>query len=105
MANKIKNHTPETIALVKSIATALYAQFISKKMTISKLSKETGLSSNSLKTIFRGETANIASFIAVANAVGLRLEIQDHSAKTPTAPPSASGIKVGDGSPTSTFLR
>jgi DNA-binding phage protein len=102
MANKIKNHSTQTLDQVKTIATALYAQFIARKMTISNLSKQTGLSPNSIKTIFRGETANIASFIAVGSVLGLHLGVCDLTAKT--ANPASNQV-VGDGSPVSTFLR
>ena len=104
MANKIKNHSPETLTVVKGIATELYARFLIKKMSIANLSKATGLSSNSLKTIFRGETANIASFVAVASVLGLGFTIQDLPQKAPVAPSTATTAK-GDGSPSTTFLR
>lgn len=71
MANKIKNHQPEILSLVKTIASAIHAQFIANKMVMSQLVKQTGLSANSIKTILKGETANIASYLALAEAVGL----------------------------------
>ena len=102
MANKIKNHTPETLTVVKTISTALYAQFIASKIPIGTLSKKTGLSSNSLKTIFRGETANIASYIAVAHVLGLNLSLVTPA---PAKADPVSNQTTGDGRPSATFLR
>lgn len=82
MANKVKNHSDEVMNLVKKLSTDLHAQFIATKMSIIDLSTKTGLSTNSLKTILRGETANIASYIAVAIALGLTVLASDPVANT-----------------------
>lgn len=81
MANKIKNHSEETLNIVKELSKTLYATFLGKKTTITWLSNETGLSTNSLKTILRGDTANIASYITTAKALGLSFSLTGESTK------------------------
>lgn len=99
MANKVKTHNSDVLEIVKKISVTLHAAFVNSKMTMTKLQKDTGLSSNSLKTIFKGETANIASYIAVAKVLGLTLVLEDPMPKTKA---SVTSVK-GDGSPTPTF--
>jgi len=75
MANKTKTHSDKVLQQVKEISVALRAGFISKNISMGTLVKETGLSSNSIKTILKGETANIASYISVASALGMSIEV------------------------------
>ena len=83
MANKVKNHSDETLNTVKELSKVLYATFLAKRTTLTWLSNETGLSTNSLKTILRGDTANIASYITTAKALGLTLSLDSESTPAP----------------------
>lgn len=73
MANKVKNHSEKILEQIKEVSNYLYAEFIKSRQTITSLSTKTGLSTNSLKTILKGETANIASYMSVASSLGLSL--------------------------------
>lgn len=86
MANKVKNHSDKILEQIKQISNYLYAEFIKSRQTITSLSTKTGLSTNSLKTILKGETANIASYISVASSLGLTLVLTSVAAADEAAP-------------------
>lgn len=100
MANKVKNHSDETLNTVKELSKVLYATFLAKRTTLTWLSNETGLSTNSLKTILRGDTANIASYITTAKALGLALVLGSVNTPTSDIPPSKEVPEVSE-----TFLK
>lgn len=93
MANKIKNHSVDVLSMVKAIGTELYAKFIANKTTMTKVCRDTGLSANSIKTIFSGNTANLASYLAVAKSLGYTLSL------------GSINLSMEDDSSTSKFLQ
>ena len=73
MANKTKTYSIETTSSVVSIGKALHALHVSSKIPLKALSASSGLSVNSIKSIFGGATANIASYDSLARALGSSL--------------------------------
>lgn len=67
------NKTTSTLSDLKLIAQALYNILQSKKMTYKGVAGVSGLSVNTVKSIFVGEPANIANYDAVALALGTSL--------------------------------
>jgi transcriptional regulator with XRE-family HTH domain len=73
MANKVKTYHPATIKTVEAVGTFLKGQFNAKGLSLKTLSAASGLSVNSIKSILKGATANIASYDALARALGTDL--------------------------------
>jgi hypothetical protein len=86
MANKTKTYSPEVLTAVKTIGSALQTYQQKNNASLKTLSTASGLSINSIKSIFKGATANIASYDSLARALGSSLiEIACNCAPTPEA--------------------
>ncbi len=73
MANKIKTYSQDVLNSVKEIGEQLSQRQKELKTSLKVLSASSGLSVNSIKAIFEGMTANIASYDSLARALGTSL--------------------------------
>ncbi len=99
MNNNKKTHPPEVTAEVLLISGLLSAEFTRTKSDLRCVAKSAGMSVNSVKNIIGGKTANIASYCAIAKAMGTSLTalIQASSLKTDI-------ISVTKNTPATTFV-
>ena len=70
MVNKAKTYSPEVLDSVKQIGKCLQDLQQGTSASLKTLSTNSGLSINSIKSIFKGSTANIASYDSLARALG-----------------------------------
>jgi transcriptional regulator with XRE-family HTH domain len=73
MVNKAKTYSSQVLETVKQIGTALQGLQQSSSISLKTLATNSGLSINSIKSIFKGSTANIASYDSLARALGSSL--------------------------------
>jgi hypothetical protein len=73
MANKTKTYSPKVLESVNKIGSALHGMQIKNAVSLKTIATTSGLSVNSIKSIFKGATANIASYDSLARALGSSL--------------------------------
>lgn len=73
MANKTKTYSPEVLEAVGKIGSALHNLQMKNATSLKTIATSSGLSVNSIKSIFKGSTANIASYDSLARALGSSL--------------------------------
>lgn len=66
-----KVHSPEVAIQVATFSTILKDEFIRTKADLRTVAKSAGMSVNSVKNIIGGKTANIASYCAISQALGI----------------------------------
>lgn len=66
-------YTTNTIQEIESIGLALHDYYKNNKCSLRTISKISSLSVNTVKAVLNGETGNIASYSAVASAMGTTL--------------------------------
>jgi len=71
MAKQI--YTNEVLKEVERIGTAVKTYYKANSCSLRTISKISGLSINTVKAVLEGATGNIASYSAVANAMGTTL--------------------------------
>ena len=70
MATKSKNYRTEVLNFVKAIGMELKKLHAAKGTSLKTIAASSGLSVNSVKSIFDGQTGNIASYDSLARALG-----------------------------------
>jgi hypothetical protein len=73
MANKAKTYSPNVLESVKKIGASLQEVQQRNNSSLKTIATNSGLSINSIKSIFKGATANIASYDSLARALGTSL--------------------------------
>ena len=70
MVNKAKTYSPLVLDSVKQIGVSLQEIQQRSNVSLKTIATNSGLSINSIKSIFKGSTANIASYDSLARALG-----------------------------------
>jgi transcriptional regulator with XRE-family HTH domain len=73
MVNKAKTYSPLVLETVKQIGVSLQEIQQRSNVSLKTIATNSGLSINSIKSIFKGATANIASYDSLARALGTSL--------------------------------
>lgn len=66
-------YTPQVLQEVKNIGIAVKNYYKANQCSLRTISKISGLSINTVKAVLQGTTGNIASYSAVASAMGTTL--------------------------------
>jgi hypothetical protein len=73
MVNKAKTYSPEVLNTIKKLGVSLQEIQQRGNVSLKHIATNSGLSINSIKSIFKGATANIASYDSLARALGTSL--------------------------------
>jgi len=73
MANKKKNYPQDTLNDLQIIADRLNKLMVTAGFSIRGIAQKSGISINSIKSVLDGQTANIATYDAVARVFGTSL--------------------------------